>query len=219
MTDTSKSLEEEREQVVELGLEMKDQNLANGTMGNVSVRKDDRFAMSPSGVPYEEIEKEMVPIVSLEGEQLLGDLKPSSETPMHAIVYQERSDVGSVLHTHSPYASTFASLNEPIPASHYLLAFAGQDVPVTGYAPPGTEELGEMAADTMGTDRDAVLLKNHGVITVGKTPEDALEVAMMVEYCARIHYQAKAIGEPEILSEDQVSHLRDMFRNDYGQSS
>lgn len=210
-------LYEEREQVCDLGRQMLEQDLTRGTGGNVSVRGDDRVAMSPSGVPYEDVTPDTVPLVDLDGERVDGDLKPSSETPMHTIIYRERDDVGSVIHTHSPYASTFASLNEPIPASHYLIAYAGQEIPVAGYEPPGTEALGRLAADTMGDDHDAVLLKNHGVIAVGPTGEEAFEVAMMVEYCARIHYQACAIGEPEILSDDAVADLRTMFTEEYGQ--
>lgn len=217
MTEQPSSLEYEREQVVKLGKRMATQDLTNGTMGNVSVRRGNKFAMSPSGVPYDEVTPDLVPVVSVAGQKLEGTMKPSSETPMHAIFYREREDVNCVVHTHSPYASTFASLDETIPASHYLLAFAGRDVPVAGYAPPGTEELGRLAVETMGNNRDAVLMKNHGVITVGETPEDAFEVAMMLEYCARIHYQASAIGNPTILSDDQVDDLRRMFHEDYGQ--
>lgn len=217
MADNPSSLQREREQVVELSRRMLDENLTNGTMGNVSVRKGDRFAMSPSGVPYSDVTPEKVPVVSVTNEKLEGTLKPSSETPMHAIFYRKREDVNCVVHTHSPYATTFATLDEPIPASHYLLAFAGRDVPVTEYAPPGTEKLGKLAVNTMEIDRNAVLLKNHGVITVGETPTDAFEVAQMLEYCARIHYQASAIGDPKILSDSQIGDLSDMFRNDYGQ--
>ena len=216
MTD-EQSLQAEREQVGELGLRMLEQDLTRGTGGNVSVRRGDRVAMSPSGVPYEEVTADDVPLVDLEGERIDGDLAPSNETPMHTIVYRERDDVGAIIHTHSPYASTFASLNRPIPASHYLIAYAGQEIPVAGYEPPGTEALGRLAADAMGADHDAVLLKNHGVLAVGPTGEDAFEVAMMVEYCARIHYQASAIGDPEILPDEAVSDLRTMFREDYGQ--
>lgn len=210
-------LREEREQVGDLGRRMLEQDLTHGTGGNVSVRGGNRVAMSPSGVPYEEVTANNVPLVNLDGERVAGDLKPSSETPMHTIIYREREDVGAIIHTHSPYASTFASLNQPIPASHYLIAYVGQEIPVAGYEPPGTRALGRLAADEMGDDHDAVLLKNHGVITVGPTAEDAFEVAMMVEYCARIHYQASAIGEPEILSEEAVSDLRTMFTEEYGQ--
>ena len=207
----------EREAVGELGREMLERDLTMGTGGNVSVRRDDRFAVSPSGVPYEEVTPESVPIVDLDGERIEGDLKPSNETPMHAIVYREREDAGGIVHTHSPYATTFASLNEPIPASYYLIAYVGTEVPVAGYEPPGTEALGRLAAEAMGSDHDAVLLKNHGVLAVGETGEDALENAAMVELCARIHHQALAVGEPEILAEEDVLELSRMFREDYGQ--
>lgn len=212
-----RSLYEARAEVGDLGRRMLAQDLTRGTGGNVSVRRDDRVAMSPSGVPYEDVTPDSVPLVDLDGEVTNGDLKPSSETPMHTMIYRERDDVGAVIHTHSPYASTFASLNEPIPASHYLIAYVGREIPVAGYEPPGTETLGRLAADTMGDDHDAVLLKNHGVIAVGPTGEDAFESAMMVEYCARIHYQASAIGSPQILPDEAVDDLRTMFKEEYGQ--
>ena len=216
MTD-GRSLRKERERVGELGRKMLKQGLTRGSGGNVSVRSDDRVAISPSGVAYEDVTAESVPIVDLDGERLEGELKPSNETPMHTILYRERDDIGGIVHTHSPYASTFASLNEPIPASHYLIAYAGQEIPVAGYEPPGTEALGELAADAMGQDHDAVLLKNHGVMAVGETGEGALEVAQMVEFCARIHHQALAVGEPEIMDSEDVEYLRHMFKEDYGQ--
>lgn len=211
------TLRAEREQVGELGREMLAQGLTRGTGGNVSVRSDDHVAISPSGIPYEEVTPEKVPVIGLNGERHHGELKPSNETPMHTMLYREREDVGGIVHTHSPYASTFASLNEPIPASHYLIAYAGTEIPVAGYEPPGTEALGDLAAEAMGRDCDAVLLKNHGVMAVGATGEDALEVAQMVEYCARIHYQAISVGEPELLPESEVRELRAMFSETYGQ--
>ncbi|WP_276256256.1 class II aldolase/adducin family protein [Halomontanus rarus] len=210
-------LQEEREQVGELGREMLSQELTRGTGGNVSVRTGNLIAVSPSGVPYEDVTPDTVPIVDTDGQRLEGDLKPSNETPMHTTIYRDRPDVGAIVHTHSPYASTFASLGRSIPASHYLIAYVGREIPVAGYAPPGTEELGELAAEAMGDDHDAVLLQNHGVIAVGETGEDALEVASMVEYCARIHHQALAIGEPEILPDEEVDDLRTMFTEEYGQ--
>ncbi|MFC4440374.1 MULTISPECIES: class II aldolase/adducin family protein [Natrialbaceae] len=211
------NLRERRRAVGDLGRQMLEQGLTRGSGGNVSVRADDRVAISPSGVPYEDVSADNVPLVDLSGERVFGELKPSNETPMHTIIYNERNGVGGIVHTHSPYASTFASLNEPIPASHYLIAYIGQEIPVAGYAPPGSEELGQLAIDAMGNDHDAVLLKNHGVIAVGETGEDALEVALMVEYCARIHYQAVNIGEPEIMDKDNVADLRKMFSDHYGQ--
>lgn len=208
-------MRKQRERVSELGEALLEQDLANGTMGNLSARSGDRIAISPSGTPYEEVTPEKVPIVTIEGDHVAGDVPPSSETPMHRVIYQSRDDVGGIVHTHSPYASTFASLGQEITASHYLIGFAGQEVPVTDYAPPGSTELGRMAAETLGGDHDAVLLKNHGVVTVGDTLDDAFEVAQMVEYCARIHYQAINIGTPEILPEDVVDDLIDKF-DSYG---
>lgn len=216
MTD-SHTHREQRERVGELGRAMLAQGLTRGSGGNVSIRSGDQVAISPSGVAYNDVTPETVPIVNLDGERLEGELQPSNETPMHTIIYRERDDVGGIVHTHSPYASTFASLNEPIPASHYLIAYAGQEVPVAGYEPPGTEALGRLAVDTMGDDHDAVLLKNHGVIAVGETGEDALEVAQMVEFCAQIHHQALAVGEPEIMDKADVADLQRMFAEDYGQ--
>jgi len=212
------TFEAERRKVSELGHELLEQELTTGTGGNVSVRRGDRVAVSPSGVPYDEITSDQVPIVDLDGERVSGALAPSNETPLHTLVYRSRDDVGGIVHTHSPYASTFASLGEPIPASHYLIAFAGHKVPVAGYEPPGTEALGELAADTLGSDHDACLLQNHGVIAVGEDGDDAFETALMVEFVARIHYQARSIGEPELLSEANLDHLIEMFRS-YGQNS
>lgn len=206
----------ERETVSQLGRKMLEQGLTKGTGGNISTRDGDLVAINPSGVPYEDIDASTVPLVTVDGEQVAGELAVSSETPMHTAIYREREDVSGVVHTHSPYASTFASLGEPVNASHYLIAFVGDEIPVTGYEPPGTEELGQLAVDALGDEYNACLLGNHGVIAVGESAEEALEVALMVEYCARIHYQASSLGEPNILPDDEIDTLLDRFA-DYGQ--
>ena len=207
-----------RTTVGDVGRELLERELTTGTGGNVSHRCADgeTVAVSPSGVPYGDVTSERVPLVTLDGEQVTGGLDASSETPMHTALYRRRDDVGGVVHTHSPYASTFATLGESIPASHYLIAVAGDEVPVAGYARPGSEELAELAAETMGADYDACLLQNHGTLAVGETAEAALEVASIVEYCARIHYQAISVGEPIVLPDEEVAHLRSMFEG-YGQ--
>ncbi len=212
MTEDS-TLPVEREAVAALGRQLLESGLTKGSGGNVSVRSGDRVAVSPSGIPYEDVTPEIVPVVDLEGTVLEGDLDPSNETPMHTMIYDARPDIGGIVHTHSPYASTFASLGEPIPASHYLIAYAGREVPVAGYEPPGTEALGELAVEALGTDHNACLLQNHGVIAVGEDGEDAMEVAEMVEFVARIHYQASAIGEPIVMDDDELDSLVDMFRS------
>lgn len=210
-------LEAERTKVSELGKEMLEQGLTKGTGGNISARNGDQVAISPSGVPYKEISPDDVPIVDLNGNQVAGEKDPSSEVAMHTGILREREDVGGVVHNHSPYATTFASLGEPIPASHYLIAYVGDKIPVAPYERFATPELAEAALDTLGQEYSACLLENHGVVTVGQKVDAAFEVAMMVEYCARIHYQALDIGEPNILSDEEVDGLIESFEG-YGEA-
>ncbi len=208
-----------RETVGHYGRKMLEQGLTKGTGGNVSSHTDDGLvAISPSGMAYEDIDPEDVPVIDLDGHRVHGDEEPSAEHAMHTMVYDARDDVGGIVHTHSPYASTFASLREPILASHYLIAFAGDRVPVAAYTTYGTEALGQTAVDALGDDYDACLLANHGVLAVGSSLGGALETAEMVEYCARIHYQARAIGDPVILPDEEVAHLQSKFEG-YGQNS
>ena len=198
----------ERETVTDTGVDMVAQELTKGTGGNVSARTDDgNVVISPSGVPYDDIDPEEVPAVTVNGEQVAGDLSPSSETPMHTTVYAGRADIGGIVHPHSPYASTFASLREPIPASSYLIAYAGHEVPVAGYAPPGSEELANDALDALGETTNACLLANHGVLAIGDSVKKAFENVLIVEHCARIHYQASAIGDPVVLSDREADDL------------
>lgn len=211
------TLEDERRKVSELGREMLDQGLTKGTGGNISARNGDRAAISPSGVPYKEITPEDVAVVDLEGNQVAGERDPSSEVAMHTGILREREDVGGVVHNHSPYATTFATLGEPIPASHYLIAYVGDQVPVAPYETFATPELAEAALAALGEEYNACLLENHGVVTVGDTVDAAFEVAMMVEYCARIHYQARNIGEPNVLPGEEVDTLMEAFEG-YGEA-
>lgn len=216
MRSMTQELTEERNAVAKLGKRMLEQDLTKGTGGNISAQSGDHVAISPSGMPYDEITSEDVPIVDLHGEQITGERTPSSEFRMHTDVLRERSEVGGVVHTHSPYASTFASLGEPVPASHYLIAFVGDRVPVAPYETYGTAELAETALETLGEEYNACLLENHGVLAVGGSVEAAFEVALMTEYCARIHYQATSVGEPNILPDQEIDTLLDRFA-DYGQ--
>jgi len=193
-------------------------DLTSGTFGNLSAQgSNERIAVSPSGVAYEDVTPSVVPVIGPSGEQLFGEYGPSSELPMHTVVYDHRDEVGGIVHTHSPYATTFASLDRPVEAAHYLIAFGGVEIPVAEYATYGTETLGRHAAKALGEDHDAVLLKNHGVLTVGEDLESAYETALNVEFSARIQYQAEAIGDPVILDDAEVEHLREKF-TDYGQS-
>lgn len=206
------ALGKERAAVAEYGRELVEKDLTSGVGGNLSQRNDDRVAISPSGIPYDRINAEDVPVITVEGEHVEGELDPSSETPMHTMIYRERPDVGAVVHTHSPYATTFAALGQEIPASHYLVEFAGgTEIPVADFDLPGSEELGQHAVDALDEDYNGCLLQNHGVISVGETVAQAVETAQMIEFVARIHYQASSIGEPIILEDEKIEALLDVL--------
>jgi L-fuculose-phosphate aldolase len=203
------SLQSAREIVSEQGRELIEQGLTTGVGGNLSRRvNDSEVAISPSGIPYDRITPEMVPVVDLDGEVVAGTEEPSTETPMHTRIYGNRPGAAAVVHTHSPYATALSSLGDPIPASHYLVSFIGDEIPVAGYATPGSEELGRMAADTLGESYNACLLQNHGVISVGDTVENAIETALMVEFCARNHYLASTLGDPVMVPDESIEDLR-----------
>ncbi|MFC4548876.1 MULTISPECIES: class II aldolase/adducin family protein [Halorussus] len=192
--------------------------LTPGRTGNLSVRRGDRFAVTPTGVPYDRIEAEEVPVVSLAGDETRVErgLEPSSETPMHSAVYRE-FDAGAIVHTHSPWASTLAVLRESIPPVHYMLALAGTTVPVADYATYGTPELAANAVAAMeDADATACLLANHGLLVTGEDLDAALETAVNVEYTARIYCQAKALGSPVQLSGDEMDAVATKFEG-YGQ--
>jgi L-fuculose-phosphate aldolase len=214
--DQLAALDSKRTAVSEFGRKMLHQGLTEGTGGNISTQDDDLVAISPSGMPYDEIGPDDVPVVTLDGDRVAGNREPSSEVRMHTGILRERDDANAVVHNHSPYASTFASLGEAVPASHYLIAFVGDEIPVAGYATYGTQELADLALNTLGEEYNACLLKNHGVVAIGDSVAEAYEVALMVEYCARIHYQALNIGEPSILPDKEIDTLLNRFA-DYGQ--
>lgn len=217
MSNQKSSFFEERRSIREYGSQLLEDDLTTGTGGNLSVRLDeDHIAISPSGIPYGEVEPEDVPVVTMDGEVVASEREPSTELPMHLAVYDARPDVDGVVHTHSPYATTFASLGEPIPASHYLVSFAGTQVPVAEYESHATPELGRAAVDALGEDVNAALLRNHGVLTASDGLDGAYSVALMVEYCAQIHFQARSIGEPEILPDAEVERVREKLES-YGQ--
>ncbi len=196
---------------------MKLTGLVEGTAGNVScVDKSRSFALiTPTGVPFLELVAAQLAIVDLDGNLLHGEYLPSSELQMHLEIYRARPDVRSVVHTHSRFATTFAVLNRPIEAVHYVLAFAGPSVEVAPYRTYGSKELGKSCVSTLG-DRNAVLLQNHGVIAVGCTAAKALNVAQSVEYTAELLWRALCIGTPTVLSDEEMAHVAKKFVS-YGQ--
>jgi L-ribulose-5-phosphate 4-epimerase len=212
-------LEKLKEQLVQLHLELPKNNLVVWTSGNISARDPESgyVAIKPSGVLYEDLRSKDVVILDLDGNIIEGDLKPSSDIGSHLYIYRQRSDISGVVHTHSPYATAFAAIGEPIPV--YLTAQAdefGGEIPCGGFALIGGEQIGKIVVDSIG-DSPAVLLKNHGVFTVGPTAEAALKAAVMVEDIARTVWIAKQIGTPEEISQELVDKLHHRYKTEYGQ--
>jgi L-ribulose-5-phosphate 4-epimerase len=212
-------LEELREQVWRLHLELPRNGLVRWTGGNVSARdpETDCVVIKPSGVHYESLRPEHLVIVRLDGQRIEGDLKASSDTASHLYIYRHRPDVCGVVHTHSPYATAFAALGRPIPV--YLTAIAdefGGPIPCGGFALIGGEEIGQVVVESIG-DSPAVLLKNHGVFTVGPTAEAAVKTAVMVEDVARTVWIALQMGQPDEIPAEDVAKLHHRYTHEYGQ--
>lgn len=167
-----------------------------GTSGNLSIydRQKGIMIITPSSIAYETMEEEDLMLMTLDGEIIEGKHKPSSEWRMHAAIYKEREDIGAVVHTHSPYATSFAVNREIIPVILIeMVPFLGGDVLVADFALPGTEDVGKEALKVL-KGRNACLMANHGVLAVGGNLEEAHIRAIYVEDAAKIYSLAKSNG-------------------------
>jgi L-ribulose-5-phosphate 4-epimerase len=212
-------LEALKQTVCELNLELPKNNLVTWTSGNVSAldRETGFVVIKPSGIRYEVLRPEHMVVLDKDGKIIEGNLKPSSDTSSHLYIYRHRLDVGGVVHTHSPYATAFAAVNRPIPV--YLTAQAdefGCTIPCGGFALIGGEEIGKVVIDSLGTST-AVLLKNHGVFTIGETGEAAVKAAVMVEDIARTVWFALSLGQPDEITPENVEKLHRRYIKAYGQ--
>lgn len=209
-----------RREVARVAGQLIESGLVTGTSGNVSARTPEGAVLvTPSGIDYEALGPEDVVLVDVEGGVLEGSLAPSTETPMHTGIYRARPEVGAVVHTHSRYATTLACLGWEIPPVHYMLTTLSEEgrIPLAPYATYGTEELAGHAAEALGEDRKACLLRNHGTITVGGSPEEAFSRAVVLEEMAEIYYRARLAGEPVLLSPGQIEEVAAKISG-YGQT-
>lgn len=201
--------------------------VANGlvawTSGNVSARVPgaDLLVIKPSGVGYEDLTHESMVVCDLSGARVDGRLSPSSDTASHAYIYRHMPHVGGVVHTHSRYATAWAALGEPIPC--VLTAMAdefGGEIPVGPFAPIGGDEIGRAVVATLAGHRSpAVLLRSHGVFTIGGTARDAVKAAVMCEDVAATVHLAASRGDLTPLPRDQIDALHRRYTTEYGQRS
>jgi L-fuculose-phosphate aldolase len=204
-----------RREIVAVSRALDAAGLMPNKSGNVSARVDDGFLITPSGVPYGQLEPGQVVELGIDGRPVEGSLRPSSEWRMHARIYVERPDVSAIVHTHSPRATALSCAGLGIPPFHYMIALAGGAIHCMPYATFGTEELAGNAVRGL-EGRRAVLLANHGVVAVGASLREAHSVAFEVENLATQYLELKAAGlDPVVLSDDELAKVIDKF-GDYG---
>ena len=208
-------------QVCDLHARLPANNLVSWTSGNISGRVpgEDRMVIKPSGVMFEDLTPESMCEVEIETLQNHGAYKFSSDTATHAYIYEHLPDVGGIVHTHSPYATAWAAVGKDIPC--FLTAMAdefGGPIPCGGFALIGGEEIGQEVVRVLrGHPSPAIILQNHGVFTVGKTPKDAVKAAIMCEDVARTSFLAVQLGTPKPVSEQDIAKLHERYTNVYGQ--
>lgn len=212
-------LEKLKEELVALHLELPKNNLVVWTGGNVSTRDAETglVVIKASGIRYEDMRPEHMVVVDLDGKIVEGECKPSSDVHSHLYIYRHRPDVGGVVHTHSVYATAFAAVNKPIPV--VLTAIAdefGGPIPCGGFALIGDDAIGKVVLECIGSS-PAILLKNHGVFSIGKNATAAVKAAVMTEDNAKAVWLALQIGMPDEISREDVEKLHHRYTTVYGQ--
>ena len=181
------------------------------TSGNVSVREGDSFLISPSSKRWDRMTESDVVAMSPEETHPAG-LVPSSEWRLHAAIYREKPHVNAVVHTHSPWATSLSCLRKPLPPIHYAIVLGGADeVPCAEYEPFGSVELSRSVVRSMG-EGNAALMASHGLVTAGKSVDDALDLAIEIEWLCRVFLQASAAGQPVLLNRGELDRAREQFR-------
>lgn len=194
-------------------------NLVRSTGGNVSARDPESgfVVIKPSGVPYEELSPEALVVVNDQGKVIEGKFKPSSDTASHLYIYQKMPDINGIVHTHSPYATAFAAAEKPIPVifSETAEEFGGE-IPLSEFVLVGDQAIGEQVVK-FGTKTKAVLLRRHGVFTIGATPEKAVDLAILAENSAFIAWLCIHLNPFTPLPAKEIKALYDRQQNVYGQ--
>ena len=212
-------LEELRKQVWEANIALPANGLVLWTSGNASSRDPETgyVVIKPSGVLFDQLTPENLVIVDLDGNVIEGDLKPSVDTASHLYVYRHRPDVHGMVHTHSPYATSFAIRGEPLPIyTTTSAAVFGCDIPVSNFATIGEEEIGKEIVEQIGTC-SAILIRSHGTFTIGKNVTEALKRSVILEETAQSVHYALLRGPVNPLPAEIVEYGYDIYHRTYGQ--
>lgn len=214
-------LEKLKEELVELHLELPNNNLVAWTSGNISARDPETnlVVIKPSGVKFKNLTPDKMVVVNLNGEIVESKYKASSDTASHCYMYRHMPKVNGIVHTHSRYATAFATLAHPIPCVTTAMGDEfGGEIPCGGFALIGGEEIGQIVVDIlMGSRSPSCLLQNHGVFATGANAEQAVKAAVMTEDNAAIAWTALQIGTPLTIQQADIDKLYDRYQNVYGQ--
>ena len=200
-----------REELLEMSKRCYREALFAGTSGNLSYfdRATGEMYITPGSVPYETMREDELVRMTLDGQVLEGDRKPSSERRMHAEIYRQKPEVSAVIHTHSPYATSFAVNNRKLPVILIeMVPFLGGDIDVADFAIPGTVEVGTEAVKKL-KDRYACLMANHGVLAVGSNLEQAHIRAVYAEDAAKIYSLALSNGDVKVIDDKYVRYMKE----------
>ena len=203
-----------RQAVLDTARAMNSAGLNQGASGNVSLRCDDGFLITPSGLAYDDCTADEIVLVDFEGQWQSG-IAPSSEWRFHRDIYLAKPEAGAVVHAHSPACTTLAVLNREIPPFHYMVAMAGgKTIPCAAYATFGTQTLSDNITQVL-RDRRACLIANHGMIATGATLDKALALAVEVEHLAAVYRDACQLGEPVMIDDAEMDRVLEKFKT-YG---
>jgi L-fuculose-phosphate aldolase len=195
-------LEREREKVASAARRLAAAGLVAGTSGNISARRDDRVAITPTGGVLAELEADEVSVIDLDGQVVDGDLEPTSELDLHLSVYR-RYGTGAVVHTHAPIATALSCVLDELPCIHYEMLLLGGSVRVAPYATFGTPELAQAVVEALD-GRTAALMSNHGAVTHGADVEAAVRATELLEWAAGVYWRASLVGTPRVLGPGQL---------------
>jgi len=201
---------DKRNAIIKTALQLNSTGLSAGSSGNVSARVEGGFLITPSGVKYHKLRAEDIVFMDMDG-NAQGDFLPSSEWQFHLDIYASRRSAKAIVHAHPPYSTALACLNKNIPSFHYMVAVAGgKDIRCCKYEPFGTPELSSAVLEAL-LGRRACLMSHHGLIAFGDDLEKAMSLAVEVEVLAQQYQLVVQMGEPELLSEQEMEDVIHRF--------
>jgi L-fuculose-phosphate aldolase len=209
--------EQIRRAMIATCIKMNESGINQGTSGNVSVRIDEGFLITPSGVPYDEMKPQDIVLMHIDASHE-GPRKPSTEWRFHRDIMEKKPEVGAVIHLHSMFCTSLSILRREIPAIHYMIAVSGgPTIPCVPYVTWGTQQLADYILGAL-ENRHACLLANHGMVCIGPNLKKAAWLAVEIETLAAQYWRALQVGIPYILPDEEIAHVIEKFKS-YGQVS